>query len=43
MIFLGDGAEWIWNLVRDYYPEAVQIVDWFHAAERLAEFYAVER
>ena len=35
LIFLGDGAEWIWNLVHDNYPEAVQIVDWFHAAERL--------
>jgi hypothetical protein len=37
LIFLGDGAEWIWNIVRDNYPKAVQIVDWFHAAERLAE------
>jgi len=36
LIFLGDGAEWIWNLVHDNYPHAVQIVDWFHAAERLA-------
>jgi len=35
LIFLGDGAEWIWNLVRDNYPHAVQIVDWFHAAEHL--------
>jgi hypothetical protein len=33
LIFLGDGAEWIWNLVQDHYPEAVQIVDWFHATE----------
>jgi hypothetical protein len=37
LIFLGDAAEWIWNLVRDYFPEAVQIVDWFHACEHLAE------
>jgi hypothetical protein len=36
LIFLGDGAEWIWNLVEEYYPEAVQIVDWFHAAEYIA-------
>jgi hypothetical protein len=36
LIFLGDGAEWIWNLVQDHYPEAVQIVDWFHAAEYIA-------
>lgn len=36
LIFLGDGAEWIWNLVREHYPEAVQIVDWFHATEYIA-------
>lgn len=35
LIFLGDAAEWIWNLVREYFPEAIQIVDWFHAAEHL--------
>lgn len=31
-----DGAEWIWNLVADYFPESVQIVDWFHASQHLA-------
>ena len=36
LIFLGDGAEWIWNLAHDNYPKATQIVDWFHAAEHLA-------
>jgi hypothetical protein len=36
VIFLGDGAEWIWNLVKEHYPEAVQIVDWFHATEYIA-------
>jgi hypothetical protein len=35
LIFLGDGAIWIWNLVGKYYPRAVQIVDWFHAEEHL--------
>jgi hypothetical protein len=35
LIFLGDAAEWIWNLVHDNYPQAIQIVDWFHAAEHL--------
>lgn len=32
-----DGAEWIWNLVADYFPDSMQIVDWFHACEHLAE------
>jgi hypothetical protein len=35
IIFVGDGAEWIWNLVQEHFPHAVQIVDWFHAAEYL--------
>jgi hypothetical protein len=35
LVFLGDGAKWIWRLVETYFPNAVQIVDWFHAEERL--------
>jgi hypothetical protein len=35
LIFLGDAAEWIWNLVHEHFPHAIQIVDWFHAAEHL--------
>jgi hypothetical protein len=35
LIFLGDGAIWIWNLVGKYYPHAIQILDWFHAEEHL--------
>jgi hypothetical protein len=35
LVFLGDGAAWIWNLVSHYYPHATQIVDWYHAAAHL--------
>ncbi len=35
LVFLGDGAVWIWNLVTYYYSNAVQIVDWYHAEEHL--------
>jgi hypothetical protein len=33
LVFLGDGAPWIWNLVEEHFPHAIQIVDWFHACE----------
>lgn len=36
LIILGDGARWIWDLVDLHFPDAVQIVDWFHASEYLA-------
>jgi len=35
IVFVCDGAKWIWRLVKTYFPHAVQIVDWFHAEERL--------
>ena len=35
---LGDGAEWIWRLAAEHFPYATQIVDWFHASERIWEF-----
>jgi hypothetical protein len=36
LIFVADGAAWIWNLVTDYFPKAVQIVDWYHAIQYIA-------
>jgi hypothetical protein len=35
LIFVCDGAAWIWKLVDQYFPEAVQIVDWYHACQYL--------
>lgn len=34
---VADGAEWIWNLVNDYFPDSVQVVDWYHACQHLAQ------
>jgi hypothetical protein len=31
VIFVADGAEWIWRIVQQHFPQAVQIVDWYHA------------
>ncbi len=36
LIFVADGAEWIWRIVAQHYPQAVQIVDWYHACEYIA-------
>lgn len=35
VVFLGDGAAWIWELARVNFPDALQILDLFHALERL--------
>jgi len=35
LIFVCDGAEWIWNIIDDHFPSAIQILDWFHASEYL--------
>ena len=34
---LGDGAKWIWNLATEYFPDAIQIVDRFHAKQHLSD------
>jgi Uncharacterised protein family (UPF0236) len=36
-VTLGDGAPWIWNLVEELFPGAIQIVDRFHAKQHLSE------
>lgn len=38
MVWLCDGARWIWRWVEEQYPDAVQILDYFHAKEKLCEF-----
>jgi hypothetical protein len=35
VVVLGDGAHWIWNLAELHFPEATQIVDWYHASQYL--------
>lgn len=38
VVFVCDGAKWIWNWVEAHFPEAVQILDWFHVVEKVGEF-----
>ena len=37
VVVLGDGAAWIWNISRMYFPNAIEIVDIYHAREHLGE------
>ncbi len=38
MVILGDGAKWIWRWAEDNYPGAIQILDYYHAKEKLVLF-----
>jgi len=35
VVFISDGAHWIWNMQRKLCPNAVCIIDFFHATENL--------
>jgi hypothetical protein len=35
VVFLGDGAVWVWKLARINFPKAVGILDYYHACEHL--------
>ena len=37
VVVLGDGARWIWNQAGLHFPQAIQILDVWHATERLWE------
>jgi hypothetical protein len=38
LIFITDGAVWIKNWISDAYPNATQVLDYYHACEHLCEF-----
>jgi len=35
VVVTGDGAEWIWNLADHHYPNATQILDYWHACQHI--------
>ena len=37
VIILGDGAKWIWGIADLHFPNAIEIVDLYHAREHLAK------
>jgi hypothetical protein len=36
-VVIGDGAPWIWNIAAELFPQALQIVDRYHANEHLSQ------
>jgi hypothetical protein len=35
MLYLGDGAEWVWNLKKDRWKGALELLDFYHGSEPL--------
>jgi hypothetical protein len=35
VIFLADGAPWLWQIAAAQFPQAIQILDYYHASEHL--------
>lgn len=38
IIFIADGAKWIWKWIEAMYPESTQILDFYHAKEHLCQW-----
>ncbi len=37
VIVIGDGAPWVWGIAGEHFPNAIEIVDLYHAREHLAD------
>lgn len=42
LVFIADGAKWIWNWIESIYPDSIQILDFYHAKEHACEFAALQ-
>lgn len=38
LVFIADGAKWLWNYIESHYPNSVQILDLFHCKEHVYDF-----
>jgi len=38
LCFVGDGTDWIWDRVKEYFPTCRQVLDYFHNSEHLHDF-----
>jgi len=39
---IADGARWIWKMVKELYPEAVEVLDYYHLSEHLHKLAEVQ-
>ena len=37
VVLLGDGADWVWNVMQRSFPEARQVLDYYHMAEHISK------
>lgn len=35
VVAVADGAAWIWHILRDHYAPCIEVIDWWHALQRL--------
>ena len=42
-VFVADGARWIWDRVKLYFPHAIQVLDFYHASEHIGSAAAAWR
>lgn len=38
VVFVGDGAQWLWNTCEELFPDAVQILDYYHLTENVNDY-----
>lgn len=41
LVFINDGARWQWNWIDAEYPQATQILDFYHAMEHIGSFVSL--
>lgn len=38
MVVIGDGAHWIWNMYDELFPDAIQVLDYYHMCENVYNY-----
>ena len=38
LVFINDGAPWIWDIIHTYYPNSTQVLDFYHLSQHVYEY-----